>query len=278
MIKIEFLEPQDSDWQAWCSECRVARDALIQLVASGEKPSITDLYKDPRVRHVYKSEGPPFYGKCVYCESNILVNHPGDIDHWRPKNRVTDESGQVIQMSADDGTTAPHPGYYWLAYEWRNLLLACEDCNRPSSAKTQDRRIGKWDQFPVKSFRAVSVGDEVEEEPLLINPVADDPSNHLEIDETGVIVAKTDRGEMCKRIFGLNEREALLNARKECINNTKNALTLASMAAAAGDETQLRTHIAAFERIKEGAAAYSAAGRFVLCQGKSRLERFVGNL
>lgn len=278
MIKMAFLEPTDLEWQDWRQECAVARRGLVELVAGGGKPRITDLYKDQRMSRVYKSRGAPFYGKCVYCECDILVNHPGDIEHWRPKNRVTDENGKSIQVMTPDGNPAPHPGYYWLAYEWQNLLFACEDCNRPSTTKTAGKRIGKWDQFPVKAFRAASEGDENMEEPLLINPVEEDPSDHLEIDETGVMIAKTDRGQACINIFGLNVREALVNARRECIWNTNNALALASMAATNSDEEQLSTFISSFERIKTGAAVYSAAGRFALRQGRARLEKFVGNL
>lgn len=277
MIRISFTEPMNLRWQEWRRECAAARERLVDSVRRGEEPNISALYKDNRMTCVYKSSGAPFYGKCAYCESDILVNHPGDIEHWRPKNRVTDENGDSITIPAGDGTSTPHPGYYWLAYEWRNLLFACEDCNRPSTAKT-GRRIGKWDQFPVRGFRASREGDEDREEPLLINPVEEDPSDHLEIDETGVFVAKTDRGQACIDMFGLNVREALVNARRECIKNTSNQLQLASMAAAKRDEEYLRTLIPSFEKIRRGAPAYSAAGRLALREGKAGLARFMSNL
>ena len=136
MIKIDFREPTSEDWREWRQECDAARDELVDCVGKGQKPKITDLYKDPRMKEVYKSGEAPFHGKCVYCETNVAASHPGDIEHWRPKNRVTHESGRTIEIETEDGSTVQHPGYYWLAYEWRNLLFACEDCNRPSTAKT----------------------------------------------------------------------------------------------------------------------------------------------
>ena len=278
MIKITFSEPTDPEWQEWCLECEVARKKLVKLVAGGEKPGITALYKDHRMVGFYKSKNAPFYGKCVYCECNILVNHPGDIEHWRPKNRVTDEKGKSIQIVAADGTNAPHLGYYWLAYEWRNLLFACEDCNRPSTAKTAGKRIGKWDQFPVRGFRAEREEDEDREEPLLINQVEEDPEDHLEIDETGVVIPKTDRGQACIDIFGLNAREALVNARRERIKNTNNELRLAAMAIVAREEQQCGEFVSSFKKIKMGAAEYSAAGRVALHQGKASLEMLTSNL
>ena len=284
MIKIAFAEPMDVEWQEWRQECTAAREVLVERVARGEKPRATELYKDARMARIYKSDGAPFYGKCAYCECDIRVNHPGDIEHFRPKNGVTEENRQPVQVLAADGSATPHPGYYWLAYEWRNLLFACEDCNRPSTGKTAGRRIGKWDQFPVREFRAVRPGEEEAEEPLLINPVEEDPADHLEVDDSGVIIAKTDRGQACINIFGLNVREALVNARRKCIKDTNNELVvtlLALLTSSMNDEEQPREHLAWFEMIRSGTAAYSAAGRVALRQGKehlARLARFADNL
>ncbi len=279
MIKIDFPEPTGAEWQTWRRDCDAARDELVRSVENGGEPKITSLYKDGRMRSVYKSGGAPFHGKCAYCESDVLVNQPGDIDHWRPKNRVTDEKRRTLKIKTEDGGAVPHPGYYWLAYEWRNLLLACEDCNRPSTAKTPGRRIGKWDQFPVRGFRARRKGEETREEPLLINPVEEDPLDHLEVDEkTGVITAKTDRGQACIDIFGLNTREALREARKKYIENTKNMLTLAQIAVTQGDQEQVRKFAETVRKIKSGATAYSAAGRVAVRKSRERLKGFIAML
>ena len=59
------------------------------------------------------------HDKCCYCESKHSATSAGRIDHFRPK-------GAVRQ---DKGSDKLHPGYYWLAYRWDNLVLACEKCN-----------------------------------------------------------------------------------------------------------------------------------------------------
>ena len=277
MIKINFQEPTSEEWQEWRQKCDAARDEMIESFENGQKLNVTNLYKDLRMQSVYKSGKAPFYGKCVYCESDVLVNQPGDIEHWRPKNRVTDEKGCIIKIETEDGTTVSHPGYYWLAYEWRNLLLACADCNRPSKAKT-DRRIGKSDQFPVEDFRATKMGEESQESPILLNPVEEDPAAHLEVDDTGVIIAKTDRGQKCIDIFGLNDREALRDARRECIKNTKSrieSMVWKVWAASRQDDEEdaMRELSEKVEEIESGAAPFSACGRLALHEFRNKLER-----
>ena len=265
MIRILFPEPTDTEWQEWRHKCDEATEALVDLVASGQKPSITKLYKDDRMKSIYKSPGPPFYGKCAYCESNVLADQPGDIEHWRPAGGLTELDKQHGEgIKSDTGTTETHPDYYWLAYDWRNRLLACADCNRPSKAKTAGKRIGKWDHFPVKGFRAQRPGEEGDEDPLLINPVLEDPSSHLEVDETGVIVANSDRGKACIDIFGLNDREHLRNARARCIKSAKNIVLAASVAASSHDEADLSEQLQLLKEIKTGEAPFSAAGRVSL--------------
>lgn len=279
MIEIVFPEPTDPDWQEWCQECKNATQVVVQQVEDGQKPTITDLYKDDRMKQVYKSADGPFHGKCAYCESNVLVDQPGDIEHYRPKGRVVDRSGKPIRMNApDNGASIPHPGYYWLAYEWRNLLLACVDCNRPSSYKTEGRGIGKRDCFPVVAFRAIHPGEEEQEEPMLINPMHEDPEDHLEVDELGIVIPKTARGSACIDIFGLNVRTALVDARRECIANTIDQISLGSLAASHCQEDELSRRLVTLGRIRTGEAPFAAAGRMALRASRERLQRYVEEL
>lgn len=98
--------------------------------------------------------------KCGYCERRRDVNRESDIDHFRPKAEVT---------------LAPaHDGYWWLAYDWNNLLFCCRYCNQRY----------KLNHFPVES-EANRVGKEntplAGERAYLIDPcdAADDPENFL---------------------------------------------------------------------------------------------------
>ena len=277
MIKIDFQEPTSQEWRDWRRECDAARDEIVECVQEGKKPKITDLYKDPRMKKIYKSANAPFYGKCVYCETNVAANHPGDIEHWRPKGRVTDENGRAIEVETEDGNMVQHPGYYWLAYEWRNLLFSCEDCNRPSTSKTPGRRIGKWDQFPVRDFRATRKGEELRECPMLLNPLEENPADHLAVDETGVMIAKTDRGQACIDIFGLNAREALLGDRRECIENTRSriqimCLSVLNASSPREKKNAMCEYTKKARKIENGEVAYSACERFVLQKFKDDLK------
>ena len=225
MIKIEFPEPNTSVWKRWRDECRKETKALITLVDSGNKPEIKNLYKRRSIKNsVYCSSNGPFHGKCAYCECYINDFQHGDIEHYRPKKGVTDEKDRPIfrlnengELQRDEnGKPIPHPGYYWLAYDWSNLLPSCIACNQASKNKAKrtnsakPMKFGKHNRFPVKGKHA-QTPDEVErEQPLLLNPTVDDPSEHLRIDtRTGQMLACSERGRMSIQVFALNDRERL---------------------------------------------------------------------
>ncbi len=111
-----------------------------------------------------------------------------DVEHFRPK-------GAVVEDDA-------HRGYWWYAMVWENLLPSCIDCNRkrnqitPKGDTSQVRLLndsiqfsssvtigsGKKDSFPLAhtGVRAVQDSDDLNlEKPLLLDPCADDPEQHL---------------------------------------------------------------------------------------------------
>ena len=142
-----------------------------------------------------------FYNKCAYCEYS-LIRADLDVDHFRPK-------GSVFECR-------DHPGYYWLAYDWQNLLPSCVLCNRRRREparwpeKTRGRLAGKGDSFPLRheSDRAMSPEHEIErEDPLLIDPTLDDPFEHITFDPLGRAVPLTCKGEVCIEVFNLNARD-----------------------------------------------------------------------
>lgn len=129
------------------------------------------------------------HGKCCYCESAYSATSAGRIDHFRPKGAVRQGKTNVRSR----------PGYYWLAYAWHNLLLACETCNRRKS-----------DYFPLEepAQRAHNHLDPIEHEvPLLLNPYTDpDPSKHLAF--TGSACRPlTERARVTVAVLGLNRPE-----------------------------------------------------------------------
>jgi hypothetical protein len=74
----------------------------------------------------------PFYKKCAYCETSIERFY-SDAEHHRPKRRVRikDQNGILVPVCCEVGVGPPglqmkHPGYFWLAYDWKNLIPSCQ--------------------------------------------------------------------------------------------------------------------------------------------------------
>lgn len=128
-----------------------------------------------------------FNGKCAYCESPILTITVGDIEHFRPKAAVVTDDKKTLK-----------PGYYWLAADWDNLLLSCNNCNRKTTQEEfegESFTMGKANQFPIddERVRCKSHKGNIEKEEcvrLLINPCTEDPEEYLEYLENGAIKAK----------------------------------------------------------------------------------------
>ena len=269
MIKLQFVEPDSEDWKAWRKSCQLEREAMIERVRNGEDAQLSNLYKDSRMQAVYKHDGPPFHGKCAYCEGRIVNTQPGDIEHYRPKGGVTDEDCRPVMVDSNGGEEVPHPGYYWLAYEWSNLLYACSDCNRINKKKHGGAAVGKGARFPVDGKHATEPGGEVNERPLLLNPLVDQPDEHFSINETGIIKEKSGRGRVTIRILGLNIRESLIKDRVKAVEDTENAV-LAYVACLSTQSPETQTKLQYLDQARSGALSFALACRFGLKKGLSR--------
>lgn len=135
------------------------------------------------------------HNKCCYCERKTS----GQIDHFRPKRAIRQSKG----------SNRIHPGYYWLAYQWDNLLLACEDCN-----------LKKSDCFPLEDpgQRVRNHLDHLDREaPLLLNPYeVADPGEHLTFDGSACR-PRTARGRETVTLLELN-RPILQDERQRVLN------------------------------------------------------------
>jgi hypothetical protein len=209
MILVPYDEPEDQAWREWRDRGIAQHGTMKANFAFGHKPDIDDrLYKEMRSFLMSR-----FHNKCAYCETPIL-RYTVDVEHYRPKGRVTDANRRVVKVS-HMGNEYDHPGYFWEVYDWKNLLPSCEFCNRRRHHDAQDATWGKETCFPVEQDRYAWPWDSNDlEKPLLIHPRFEDPNEHLTFirginDETGnpfcCVQPKDARGETTKRVLGLND-------------------------------------------------------------------------
>ncbi|MCP4105543.1 MAG: hypothetical protein GY749_08405 [Desulfobacteraceae bacterium] len=129
-----------------------------------------------------------YYSKCAYCES-IMSDDTFTTEHYRPKK----------------GSFS----YYWLGYEWSNLLPVCEKCNN-----------AKGDKFPVEvpsrvfsnsgkkcrvktpklldgdfDIDAMKANDPylLDEKPYLLHPEIDEPKEFLRVKRNGELTFKIEK-------------------------------------------------------------------------------------
>lgn len=158
---------------------------------------------------------------CAFCEARL--NKYDDIEHFRPKHEITGVNTK---------------GYYWLAVEWSNLLIACKVCNSDY----------KKNHFPIAGTRVTapasvdfnnttSVYDffrrnhicssELQsEQPLLLHPVLDNPDDYLFFEMNGTVSSKNNnlKGLTSIQYYGLSDwenREILIQDRKKIIEDVR---------------------------------------------------------
>lgn len=129
------------------AELRRVRDEIRR----GHEPEIGHRYNHPDVRAALLEAQ---NHTCCYCEFPIQQRGT-PIEHHRPKKR------------AIRGRGLPARGYFWLTWDWENLLLACTACN-----------LTKGDKFPLSPHGGVLrrwAKPPGPERPRLIDPAAEDP-------------------------------------------------------------------------------------------------------
>ena len=134
------------------------------------------------------------HNKCCYCETKLHTSAYLHVEHFRPKAAVRQSRAENNEF----------PGYYWLAYCWENLLLACFDCNTTH----------KGTLFPLEdpAERARSHNDDLRKErERLVDPSEEDPRDHIRF-EGDLPVPQTERGRHTIEELGLR-RPALTEER-----------------------------------------------------------------
>lgn len=172
------------------------RNAICQAYANGirEFEFNSQIYGHPEVKTALQNLQD---GKCCFCEAKILHVSYGDVEHYRPKKGWVQATESLNR-----------PGYYWLAYEWDNLLLACQICNQRH----------KKNFFPLvnNSNRALSHEANIAEElPFFIKPDKDNPEHFIEFrEEIPFPIDGNERGRWTIKMLGL-DRETLNERRRE---------------------------------------------------------------
>ena len=228
-------------------------DAYVRAPAaydSGKKfEFIKSIYRSTRTKEILKRLQ---HKKCCYCESMPSATSALRIDHFRPKRAVRQSKG----------SDRLYPGYYWLAYRWDNLVLACDHCN-----------LKKSDYFPleVPGQRARNHLDPLDREaPLLLNPYGEtNPGEYLTFDGAACR-PETERGRVTVTVLGLNRPE-LQEERQYVLNMLAGLCAIVSDPH--GSDTRWREAREAMDSFARPEARYSAMARDYLSVIKPKTER-----
>lgn len=259
----ELAKSRRAEWDGWVFLAQAATKKVIRewedwktLRAEwNEKPAESREKDPPKFNPTFEDDiwkgfrnwalDNVFHNKCAYCETPH-VGFPGDAEHFRPKGRVRIRSEnddlEIVTIVDENGEKIAHPGYFWLAYHWDNLLPACETCNRG----------GKNDLFPVRkphvAVKRLTV-DEIDdlihkmteseseehifylepddldqmEDRLLLHPYHDDPRKHIYFKPDGTVAERkgSEQGKASIRIYNLNDEKTVKARQREQVNGFK---------------------------------------------------------
>ena len=137
-----------------------------------------------------------FKRKCGYCETPVEGFTGYEIDSFRPRSRAVGLDGTLLSDY-----------YWWLIYEWTNLILSCPTCNKL-----------KGSRFPIEGAR-VAIGEKseeklLEERPLLLDPGTDFPEEELSFDDIGKVASDTNRGRVTIDVLGRGPRRRVQAAER----------------------------------------------------------------
>jgi len=200
-VKKNFAKPPASFSHSNCQ-------AKIKECIQHKKYIDSDWYKKKDIKNALKRI---YKNKCAYCEG--YSSAPFHVDHYRPKKEVS------IKVADKKIKIKGHSGYYWLAYNWSNLLWSCYWCNQNKDTQfpleDESKRIfspplkaNELDESKCKSSKLKS------ETPLLINPEIDKPEDHFYFYRNGKIKSTSKRGKTTISICKLNREDLQLPRRK----------------------------------------------------------------
>jgi hypothetical protein len=180
-----------------------------------------------------------FNNKCAYCETPT-VRATLHAEHYWPKGMVTSDRKKV-RIKDHTGQETDHPGYFWLAFHWTNLVPACEWCNtvngkrnefpipqttylsvykkltRAECKKLKEKLIKSTVWPNIFYFQPIDLDDK--EGRLLLHPYLDNPRKCLKFDDWGKVIEIGDENEQARgrwsiKVYNLND-ERIVTARRE---------------------------------------------------------------
>lgn len=137
--------------------------------------------------------------KCAYCEQKM---ERYNVEHYRPKKI-----------------------YYWLAFSWDNLIMACPTCNGFKGLHFElgpgrNRVIFDNTETNIRLINCSSSGYDTIEEPKMVNPEVTNPNGLIRFQMSGIIESDNDRFkytiEKCKidRKYLNDDRRKILDVFK----------------------------------------------------------------
>ncbi len=189
------------------SYTRTTHEARMDVINNGA------YYKEKKYDNYYKHDDIKeklnniYHHKCAFCEQKVeQVN----IEHYRPKKKRGKDSY----------------AYYWLAFSWDNLIIACPKCNR-----------NKGNKFGIYGIRAEFVNDDnhisnintlssvydISERPLMVNPEVTNPKDYIKFAQDGKIWSDDERFDYTIKECKIN-RDYLNDERRKIINDLKDDL------------------------------------------------------
>ncbi len=195
------------------------------------------------------------HDKCWYCETR-QDRSDKPVDHFRPKNSIAE---------APD-----HPGYHWLAFEWRNLRYSCTFCNSKRRDLDGGTSGGKQDHFPIiePPPHARCAADPADR-PTLLDPTNDNDTKQLTFLRNGFPAAANDNPETKVRVevsvdlYHLKQI-ALVRKRKRVAADMEEHVAKAEEAKATGLDPDFRFHKKKIIKMVRARAELSTAARIYL--------------
>ncbi len=126
-----------------------------------DKDEYNARYKKQDIRIALKDI---YKNKCAFCEQKI---EQYAVEHYRPKKT-----------------------YYWLAFSWDNLIIACPTCNQSKGINFE--LVGDQVEFDntevnIRNINSSSAGYDLLEEPKMINPEITNPLGQIQFKRDGFI-------------------------------------------------------------------------------------------